>query len=87
MNDMQLLEHEQIHFDIAEASARKIRARFAGLKSACADPSEVASLRLAVGDAERELQEEQQRYDSETSHGTNARAQDQWKRRIAALLN
>jgi hypothetical protein len=87
VNDMQLLEHEQIHFDIAEAAARKIRARFAGLKSACADPSDTADLRLAVGDAERELQEEQARYDRETSHGTNARAQEQWKRRIAALLN
>ena len=37
--------------------------------------------------ADRDLQEEQQRYDRETAHGINARAQDQWKRRIQALLN
>jgi hypothetical protein len=37
--------------------------------------------------ADRELQEEQQRYDRETSHGLNARAQDQWRRRIRSLLN
>ena len=40
-----------------------------------------------VVEADLELQEEQQRYDRETGHGVNARAQDQWKRRIRALLN
>jgi hypothetical protein len=36
--------------------------------------------------ADRELQEEQQRYDRETGHGVNARVQEQWKQRIRALL-
>jgi hypothetical protein len=40
-----------------------------------------------VAQADRELQEEQRRYDRETSHGINARAQEQWKRRIGAMLN
>jgi hypothetical protein len=40
-----------------------------------------------VQEVDRELQEEQSRYDRETSHGANMRAQDQWKRRIRALLN
>ena len=84
--DMQLLEHEQLHFDIAEVAARKIRARFEALKDACGDPGGTGALQQVVADADRDLQEEQQRYDRETSHGVDARAQDQWKRRIRALL-
>jgi hypothetical protein len=36
--DIQLLEHEQIHFDIAEVAVRKIRATFQTFTSACAEP-------------------------------------------------
>jgi hypothetical protein len=85
--DMQLLDHEQLHFDIAEVVVRKIRARLAGFKNACAEPGGTDPIQQMVVEADRELQEEQQRYDRETSHGVNARAQDQWKRRIRALLN
>ena len=35
--DIQLLEHEQIHFDIAEVAVRKIRASFQTFTSACAE--------------------------------------------------
>ena len=85
--DMQLLEHEQLHFDIAELVVRQIRARFAGFKNACAEAGGTDPIQQMVVEADRELQEEQQRYDRETGHGTNARAQDAWKRRIQALLN
>ena len=37
LRDSQLLEHEQIHFDIAEATVREIKARFADFESACAE--------------------------------------------------
>lgn len=85
--DLQLLEHEQLHFDLAEAVVRQIRARFADFKNACADPAGTDPVRAMIAQADRNLQEEQQRYDRETRHGTNARAQDQWKRRIRAMLN
>jgi hypothetical protein len=85
--DMQLLEHEQLHFDIAEVVVRKIRARFAGFTNACAEGGGTEQIQQMIVEADRELQEEQQRYDRETSHGLNARAQEQWKRRIRALLN
>ena len=85
--DMQLLEHEQIHFDIAEVAVRRIRERFQSFESACAEPGDTDSIQQIVAQADRELQEEQQRYDRETGHGTNARAQDAWRRRIRALLN
>ncbi len=84
--DIQLLEHEQLHFDIAEVVVRTIRARFAGFKNACAEPGGTDEIQPVVVEADRELQEEQQRYDRETGHGTNARAQEEWRRRIQALL-
>jgi predicted secreted Zn-dependent protease len=84
--DQQLLEHEQLHFDIAEANVRRIRARFAEFKNVCADPDGTAPVQAMIARADRELQEEQQRYDRETGHGINARAQEQWKLRIRALL-
>ena len=85
--DMQLLEHEQIHFDIAELVVRKIRERFRAFENACAAPGDTDSIQQMVAQADRELQEEQQRYDRETGHGTDARAQDAWRRRIRARLN
>lgn len=85
--DMELLDHEQLHFDIAEVVVRKIKARLAGFKDACAEPGGTDAIQRMVAEADLELQEEQQRYDRETGHGVNARAQEQWKRRIRALLN
>jgi hypothetical protein len=84
--DQQLLEHEQLHFDIAETNVRRIRERFAEFKNVCADPDGTAPVHAMIARADRELQEEQQRYDRETGHGVNARVQEQWKLRIRALL-
>ena len=84
--DMQLLEHEQLHFDIAEVTVRKIRARFGDFTHACAEAGGTDPIQQMVAQADRELQEEQARYDRDTGHGANARAQEQWARRIKALL-
>lgn len=84
--DRQLLEHEQLHFDIAEANVRRVRARFAEFKNACAGPGGTGPIQQMIARADRDLQEEQQRYDRETGHGADVRAQEQWKRRIGALL-
>jgi predicted secreted Zn-dependent protease len=85
--DSQLLEHEQLHFDIAEVTVRKIAARFTEFKTACATPGGTDVIQEMVVQADRELQEEQQRYDRETAHGTNARAQHQWALKVRKALN
>ena len=85
--DLQLLDHEQIHFDIAEVTVRKIVARFEDFRSACAEPGGTDRIQEMVVLADRELQAEQQRYDRETAHGTNARAQEQWKLKVRKALN
>jgi hypothetical protein len=85
--ERQLLEHEQLHFDIAEMTVRRIRARFQDFSNACGEPGGTEPIQQMIAEIDRELQEEQQRYDRETSHGVNARAQDTWRRRIRTLLN
>jgi hypothetical protein len=79
-----VLGHEQTHFDLAEAHARKMRRYFTALPGACrkTDP-ELSAL------ARRLLQEEkaeQQRYDTETGHGLRAGAQATWSREVARRL-
>jgi predicted secreted Zn-dependent protease len=85
--DMQLLEHEQLHFDIAEVAVRKIRASFGDFRNACAEAGGTGPIQQMVAQADRDLQAEQARYDRETGHGVNARVQEQWARRIRTLLN
>ena len=85
--DVQLLEHEQIHFDIAEVAVRKIRASFQTFSTACAEAGGTDPIEHLIARADRDLQQEQERFDRETAHGVNGRIQAQWKRRILALLN
>ena len=82
----QLLDHEQLHFDIAELAARRLRTRFEDFKDGCAEPGGVESIQAMVVEIDRELQEEQSRYDRETNHGADARTQDRWRRRVQGLL-
>ncbi len=85
--DRQLLEHEQLHFDLAEIAVRRLRARFDELKGACANPDGDAVLHEEVVKADRALQEEQARFDAETSHGSNDLVQSQWGARIRQQLD
>ena len=81
--DIQLLEHEQIHFDIAVMGGGQ------------EDPGELPDVYQRVRRSGRDradsanhrarrsrFQEEQERFDRETAHGVNGRVQAQWKRRI-----
>jgi hypothetical protein len=85
--DKQLLDHEQLHFDLAEVAVRKLRSRFDELKGACADPDGEAALHEEVVKADRDLQQEQARFDAETSHGSNGLVQGQWGARIRQQLD
>ena len=64
--DIQLLEHEQIHFDIAEVAVRKIRASFQTFTSACAEAGGTEPIEHLIARADRDLQQEQERFDRET---------------------
>ncbi len=82
--DVDLLNHEQLHFDIAEIYARKIRQRFAELKSAKEKRfSTYWDEYNALYKACRVLQKQ---YDLETNHGAKKAENDAWLEKINALL-
>jgi len=85
------LRHEQGHFDLTQAHARRLEARLRALRASASD-AEAAARALreraerAYRDATAELQAEQDRYDRETRHGHHRSAQGRWLGELAALL-
>lgn len=81
-----LLAHEQLHFDITELYARKLRQKIDvfRLKADC-NKLQPAFNNLTSG-VYAEWQREQARYDQETGHGTNAAKQGYWERQVKLKL-
>ena len=84
--DQDLLRHEQLHFDLTELSARKIRKQFEDLSRACATPAGDGRISAAVVEIERAWTDEQSRYDKDTDHGANRVTQRQWELRVLRQL-
>lgn len=82
-----LLAHEQLHFDICELTARKLRARIAHVYQAGGDVFDPRFTR----EIQRIMAEEdtlQDSYDQETAHGIHKEAQQKWQEQIRrALVN
>lgn len=79
-----VLAHEQLHFDIAELFARKLRKRFQYLVK-----NDVRNFNNYYGEY-RQVWEDcralQKQYDSETNHGINTFENDKWKALITSEL-
>lgn len=75
-----LLAHEQLHFDIAELYARKIRKKIKELSSRGVD--DVKTFNAAVQQLLQESNEADQQYDLETLHGAMSRRQAAWSKKI-----
>jgi hypothetical protein len=73
-----LLAHEQLHFDLTEVWARKVRALFKALPEACRVPGGTRGIEKAIADFERDWEREQKTCDDETDHGANAVRQKAW---------
>ena len=82
LSEADLLRHEQVHFDLAELTAGKIRRRLAELQGACAMPERDAFVEKIVVQLTDEFGKEQSLYDDETAHGTKAPRQQQWEVRV-----
>lgn len=80
--DNDILEHEQIHFDITELIARRLRKKI-HLYSKAMSPS---SLQLEYKSSLYSLNDIQEKYDSETDHGRLYKKQVEWKERIQKEL-
>jgi hypothetical protein len=81
-----LLAHEQLHFDLTELWARRIRAALEKLPDACRSPGTLRALEGAIDQMEHDWQDEQKRFDAETGHGLDAPRQKTWAARIAKAL-
>jgi hypothetical protein len=81
----ELLKHEQLHFDIAEIYARKLRRCFALMKkSGIKDAFEYINLFTEFEDKCKNYQD---LYDLETDHGKNTIKQLEWENKIIYDLN
>jgi hypothetical protein len=82
LSEVDLLRHEQLHFDLAELTAGKIRRRLSELQGPCAMPDRDAIVEKLVVQLTDEFGKEQSVYDDETAHGTKAPLQQQWEARV-----
>ena len=81
--DAVILSHEQLHFDIAEVFARKMRKRLASTKFTKNVKAEVAKIYDEINIA---LYVFQNRYDNETNFSKAREKQWLWNEKIAMLL-
>ncbi|TYA71545.1 DUF922 domain-containing protein [Seonamhaeicola marinus] len=81
--DAHVLAHEQLHFDITELHARKLRYRISQLGISNTIKNKLRQLQK---DINTELRALQNKYDSETDHSRNFEAQAQWNAYIAKEL-
>jgi hypothetical protein len=79
------LEHEQLHFNVTELYARKIRKRLKELlaKSETSE-KEINSL---INKLFEERDEYNEKLDDETSFGTDREKQAEWKKKVDLELN
>jgi hypothetical protein len=79
-----LLDHEQLHFDIAELTARKLRKALHNQKFTKDNYQyKIEGIRNSILKDGENMQE---RYDKETGHGTHIKEQALWKKRVEQEL-
>lgn len=78
-----ILSHEQLHFDISELFARKMRNK---LQRTSFSDNVKAEIRKIYRETLEELQKFQEQYDWETSFSRNAQKQLEWNKKIAEAL-
>ena len=82
--DVNLLRHEQLHFDIGELYAQKIRVKINELKAA--GKTSPKEYRAEIKNLITIFKSYSGQYDRETAHGTDRERQSVWQERIRGLL-
>jgi hypothetical protein len=80
----QLLAHEQLHFDLAEVFARRIRKKIQELEDQQVD--DIKTYNKAIQALLEESNEADRQYDMETLHGALDKKQEMWKQKVKAEL-
>src|SRR4051812_25317948 len=79
-----LLKHEQLHFDIAELYARKLKQAFETYSYSDNFQTEIVAI---FNDLKNGYHQMQHIYDEETNHSLNSEKQAQWSNAINAALS
>lgn len=82
----QQLKHEQLHFDMAELMARKIRKEIAAYTSKDIPGTQAYIDKMHEQYFRTELKTMTTAYDTETNHGSTDSKQKKWESKIAAEL-
>ena len=80
----ELLAHEQLHFDITELFARKLRRDISELDMPCSYDEEELSAHYKK--ITTEWKATQKQYDLETNHGKDTKEQKRWRNEVAKQL-
>lgn len=83
LGDDNLLAHEQLHFDISELYARKLRKRIEEFRFTLNLQEEMDTL---YDNALKELKEFQAQYDNESDYSRNIPKQRDWELKVKKLL-
>ncbi len=78
-----ILSHEQLHFDISELFARKMRQRIGAFSFTKKVKDEVKTIYAEIL---REMRDFQKRYDEETNFSRDVEAQVRWNKKITKAL-
>lgn len=81
-----LLNHEQLHFDITELHARKLRKALKDLKVEQLGKDPKAMLKSLYIKIEKERSAMQQQYDKESNHSMNKEAEAKWQKFVKEEL-
>ena len=79
----ELLKHEQLHFDITELQARRLRKAFA---SATFTDNYKVEIKQIYEAHMKAMEEMQQRYDQESEHSLNHQKEAEWEAYVRAEL-
>lgn len=80
-----LLNHEQLHFDIAEIYRRKLLQQFS-LRDFSKEKNFSAAVQKIYNQVNEEMNKEQDLYDKETNHGINSTKQKEWIESVHSRL-
>lgn len=81
---LELLNHEQRHFDLSEIQARKLREYLSKWKKGRDFQTYLSFGRDSINQFCHHIQDQ---YDIETNHSLNRNAQNQWDKKIDSLLS
>lgn len=76
----ELLAHEQLHFDITELYARKMRKLLSVMEKPCSMTTE--EMKATLSEIQQTWDDRQKQYDRETNHSKDKAAQAEWRQKI-----